>query len=157
IPWETSYNVNAADPILHGDKVFVSSGYDRGCAAFRVNSSKPAVLWENKNMRNHFNSCVLLNGCVYGIDGNASASDAALKCIDLADGKVKWTFPGVGTGGVTIADGKLIVISARGELMVGEASPSGFKPVSRAQVLGGKCWITPVLANGRIFCRNAAG
>src|SRR6185295_6490274 len=50
IPWETSYNVNAADPILHGDKVFVSSGYDRGCAAFRVNSSKPAVLWENTSM-----------------------------------------------------------------------------------------------------------
>ena len=46
--------------------------------AFRVNSSKPAALWENTSMRNHFNSCVSLNGFVYGIDGNASASDASL-------------------------------------------------------------------------------
>ena len=26
-----------------------------------------------------------------------------------------------------------------------------------AQVLGGKCWTVPVLANGRIYCRNAQG
>jgi hypothetical protein len=24
-------------------------------------------------------------------------------------------------------------------------------------VLGGKCWTVPVLANGRILCRNAEG
>jgi hypothetical protein len=23
--------------------------------------------------------------------------------------------------------------------------------------MGGKCWIAPVLANGRTYCRNAAG
>ena len=30
-------------------------------------------------------------------------------------------------------------------------------PLARAQVLGGKCWTTPVLAHGRIYCRNAKG
>ena len=29
--------------------------------------------------------------------------------------------------------------------------------VKRAQVLGGKCWTTPVLANGKIYCRNVKG
>jgi outer membrane protein assembly factor BamB len=42
-------------------------------------------------------------------------------------------------------------------LMVLEPTPSGFKPISQAQVLGGKCWTTPVLSNGRIYCRNAKG
>ena len=27
----------------------------------------------------------------------------------------------------------------------------------RAQVLGGKCWTAPVLANGLIYCRNSRG
>jgi len=41
--------------------------------------------------------------------------------------------------------------------MVADATPAAFKPISRAQVLGGRCWTTPVLANGRIYCRNAVG
>jgi hypothetical protein len=55
------------------------------------------------------------------------------------------------------ADHKLIVISDKGELVVAQASPQGFNPISRAQVLGGKCWTVPTLANGRIYCRNAKG
>jgi hypothetical protein len=48
-------------------------------------------------------------------------------------------------------------MTERGELQVGLASPEGFKPTARAQVLGGKCWTVPVLANGRIYARNARG
>ncbi|HKX62811.1 MAG TPA: hypothetical protein VJS65_13220, partial [Verrucomicrobiae bacterium] len=51
----------------------------------------------------------------------------------------------------------LIVLNEAGELMVANASPDEFRPLARAQVLGGKCWTTPVLSNGRIYCRNAAG
>jgi len=58
---------------------------------------------------------------------------------------------------VLIAGGKIIGLSERGELMVADATPAGFKPISRAQVLGGKCWTLPVLANGRIYCRNTRG
>ena len=29
--------------------------------------------------------------------------------------------------------------------------------LSRAQVLKSKCWTVPVLANGRIYCRNSTG
>ncbi|GAF72043.1 unnamed protein product, partial [marine sediment metagenome] len=39
-------------------------------------------------------------------------------------------------------------------LLVAEASPKGFKPISRTQALTGRCWTMPVLAGGRIYCRN---
>jgi len=55
------------------------------------------------------------------------------------------------------ADGKLIILSDRGELVIAEANSQAFKTLARAQVLGGKCWTVPVLANGRIYCRNAQG
>ena len=58
---------------------------------------------------------------------------------------------------VTVADGKLIVLSEKGELLVAPATPDGFNPTARAQVLGGKCWTVPVLANGHIYARNAVG
>ena len=56
-----------------------------------------------------------------------------------------------------IAGGKLVVLSSTGELVIAEASPAGFKPLSRARVLGGRCWVNPVLANGRIYCKNNKG
>ena len=31
-PWKTDYGVNAADPIISGNTVFISSGYGTGCA-----------------------------------------------------------------------------------------------------------------------------
>jgi outer membrane protein assembly factor BamB len=54
-------------------------------------------------------------------------------------------------------NGKLIVLTEKGELLVAEASPKEFKLISRAQVIGGKCWTTPTLSNGRIYCRNSVG
>ena len=69
----------------------------------------------------------------------------------------KWSEPSVGSGALMAADGKLIVLGDRGELMVAPADPEGFKPTARAQVLGGKCWTVPVLANGLIWCRNSRG
>ena len=150
-PWKTEYDVNAADPILAGSKVFISSGYNHGGGVFDVSTQPANKLWENKNMRNHFNSCVLWQGHLYGVDDNQ------LRCLDFNAGDVKWTEKSVGKGSLILADGKLIVLSEKGELMVADASPTAFKPLARAQVLGGKCWSTPVLANGKIYCRNAAG
>lgn len=150
-PWKTQYDVNAADPIIAGNKVFVSSGYNHGSGVFDVASKPPKAVWENKNMRNHFNSCVLWQGHLYGVD------ESELRCLVFDTGEVKWSEKSVGKGSLMIADGKLVVLSEKGELMVAEATPAAFKPISRAQVLGGKCWTTPVLANGKIYCRNAAG
>ena len=150
-PWKTQYDVNAADPILSGSQVFISSGYNHGGGVFDVGSKPPKQVWENKNMRNQFNSCVVWKSHIYGVDDNQ------LRCLVFATGEVKWTEKASGKGSLMMADGKLIVLSEKGELMVAEPSPAGFKPMARAQVLGGKCWTTPVLANGKIYCRNAAG
>lgn len=150
-PWKTQYDVNAADPILFGSKVFISSGYNHGGGVFDVSSNPPKELWNNKNMRNHMNSCVIWQGHIYGVDENQ------LRCLNAATGEVKWTDKFSGKGSLTLADGKLIVLSDKGELAVADASPEGFKPISRTQALGGKCWTVPVLANGKIYCRNAAG
>ena len=48
-------------------------------------------------------------------------------------------------------------LSERGELFVAPATPDAFKPIAQAQVIGGKNWTVPVLANRRIHCRNARG
>ena len=70
---------------------------------------------------------------------------------------MKWTDKASGNGTLIIADGKLLVLSEKGELIIAEASTIAFKPESRAQILGGKCWTAPALANGKLYARNAKG
>jgi outer membrane protein assembly factor BamB len=150
-PWKTSYDINVADPIISGDQFFISSGYGTGAGLIKLSGGKPTAVWQNKNMRNHFNGSVLLGGNIYGFD------ESVLKCLDWQSGAVKWSEKSLGKGSLMAADGKLIVLGEKGMLVVADASPAGFKPNSRAQVLGGKCWTTPVLSNGKIYCRNAKG
>ncbi|MDQ6630683.1 MAG: PQQ-like beta-propeller repeat protein [Verrucomicrobiota bacterium] len=148
-PWKTMYDVNAATPIIEGDKVFISSGYNTGCALIQFSATPPKVLWQNKNMRNHVNSSVLWKGHLYGFD------EKDLQCLDFSTGASKWSEKGFGKGSLMIADGKLIIYSDTGKLAVAEASPSGYREIASAQILGGKnTWIVPVLANGKIYCRS---
>lgn len=152
-PWVTSYDVNAADPIVTGNQVFISSGYKRGCTLIEFKGNQAKALWENKNMRNHFANCVLVGDYIYGFDDNAGGG--SLKCIELKTGETKWSQEGLTTGGLMVADGKLVALADKGKLVIAEASPAGFKQLASARILDNKkCWTMPVLANGRIYARN---
>ena len=153
--WETGFDVNAADPIVVKDRMFISSGYDRGCTLLEFTAASVKAAWENKSMRSHFNSCVVLNGFLYGIDGNNGKGD--LVCLDFATGQERWRSK-IGFGSVTAADGKLIVLNEAGDLFVAQAVPEGYKELASAKgVLPRTCWTVPVLANGRLYCRNEKG
>ena len=154
--WNTSYGVNAADPILSGTKLFISSGYNKGCAVLDLASAEPSEVWRSRVMKNQFNSCVLIDGHLYGSDGDYDKPNT-FKCIDFATGTEKWSAADVGFCSLMAADGKLIVLSAKGELIIAKADPAKFEPISRTSILTGRCWAVPVLANGRIYARNAAG
>jgi len=154
-PWKTQYDINAADPIVFGDKIFVSSGYRTGGALLKLDG-EPSVLWKSQDMHNQLNTCVLIDGYLYGPSGQ-SGYTGDLRCVDANTGEVKWKETSAGLGALMAADGKLIVLGEKGELIVAQATPDRFNALARAQVLGGKCWTTPVLSNGRIYCRNAQG
>ena len=148
--WRTSYDVNAATPVIFEDKIFVSSGYGTGCALLQMSATGIKPVWTSKNMRNQMNACVLWQGHLYGFD------EGQLRCMDLITGAVKWSTPAYGKGSLMIADGRLILYGERGRLGLAEASPAGFRELAAAQVLGGNStWAAPVLSNGRIYCRSA--
>lgn len=155
-PWITSYDVNASEPIFTGDTVFVSTGYKSGCALLKIGSETLTEVWRNKEMSNQCNSCVLWNGHAYGFDGNVGGK-GILKCLELATGETKWSKKDLGTGSVMLAEGKLIVLGEAGLLTIAKVTPDDYVELCRAQVLNGRCWTVPVLWQGRIYARDAAG
>lgn len=151
--WKTQYDVNASTPILVSkDQVFISSGYNHGCAVLEISTKKsPSVVWESKVMKTQMAGCVLYEDHLYGFDGKI------LKCIGV-DGDEKWSQRGLGQGAHCLAGGHLIVLSDSGTMMIAEANPEGFDPIGEWEVLdGGQCWTPPVLVNGLIYCRNSKG
>lgn len=159
--WLTRYGVNAADPIVRGDQVLISSGYGKGAALLQMPppdaaDGDPRVVWQNKDLRTQLAGGVLIDGHVYAIDGDTVDEAASLRCVEFDTGKVRWS-ESLGFSSLTAADGKLIVLTDDGELIIAPASPDGFKPTARTKVIDGPTWTVPVLANARIYCRNAAG
>ena len=156
--WETDYATSACTPIIHEGAIFISTGYNRGCALYDLKNGKLAQRYESKTMRNHMAACILWQGNLYGFDGNShNPSSVFLKCLDFGTGEEKWKHRGLGCGTLMMAGGKLIVLSDEGEMVVASASADGFEPIAKAQVIEGRCWTVPVLSRGRIYCRNSAG
>jgi len=150
-PWKTQYDVNAMTPVVFGERLFLSSGYDKGCALVDLGGAAPEIVWESKVMRNQMSGAVPWGDHLYGFD------DKVLKCIDLG-GKELWRERGLGQGALSIADGKLLVVSEDGELIVAAAEPAGYREFSRRKAVdGGVCWTVPVLASGIVYVRNHAG
>ena len=156
--WKTRFSTNATTPIVVGNKVFISTGYGRGCGLYIFDGKRLKEVYSNKAISNHMANCVVIDEHLYGISGNThGAEKKELICMELETGNVKWKEGSFGCGTVTAAAGKLIVFSERGELAVGAASPKKFESLAREQVNRGRCWTVPVLSNGIIYTRNASG
>ena len=151
-PWKTRYDCNIATPIFSKGLLFTSSGYGTGCALFQLTRRGEGIsarqIYQNRNMRNHFSTCVLHDGHLYGFD------EAFLSCLELRTGERKWTKRGFGKGSITMADGHLFILSDKGKLCLARPSPQDYQEINSFQALAGKCWTVPVIANGRLYVRN---
>lgn len=154
--WLTSFNCNAADPVLRDDQMFLSSGYNRGGALYKFVDGRPEAVWKSKEMQNQLHTSILFQDHLYGIDGDMDAG-ARVKCIAWETGEVVWSVDDLTPGGLSIADGKLILITESGRLVIAPATPDGWQPIAETQVLDAKCRTVPVLSGGRIYIRSVQG
>jgi outer membrane protein assembly factor BamB len=152
-PWGTDHGINVSQPIIvDKNHFFVSSGYGKGAALVEITGSGSSLsartVWENINMKNKFNSSVLYQGYVYGLD------EGILTCVDVNTGERKWKGGRYGYGQVLLASGHLIVISDTGELVLLKATPAQHSEIARFQAIEGKTWNVPAIAGGRLMVRN---
>jgi outer membrane protein assembly factor BamB len=152
--WDTDNGINVSQPIVvDRNRFFISSGYGKGAALVEVkgsgNSFTASTIWENKNMKNKFNSSVLHNGYIYGLD------EGILVCLDVNTGERKWKDGRYGYGQVILAGDHLIVTSHEGEVALVKASPDKYTEVARFSALEGQTWNYPAIAEGKLFVRNS--
>ncbi|WP_417850993.1 PQQ-binding-like beta-propeller repeat protein [Thalassoglobus sp.] len=157
-PWESPFRTNSTTPIVQGNLIYISAGYNVGCALYRWTGSDLEQVYKNRGMRNHFNNSILLDGNLYGFDGNSNLGRVVqLTCMNMKTGEIAWKQRGMGCGSLMIVDGKLLALSEDGDLILAKATPESFQEIARVPFLSGRCWTVPIFLNGRIYGRNASG
>ena len=152
---------SAISPVVSGDIVYCSAGYDIGGGACKIikngDDFTAEELWfipGNKRVANHWSTPVCRDGHLYGMFCFKKFGTGPLKCVELATGTVKWEQPGFGQGNVILVGDRLLALADDGQLVVVEATPAAYKEIARTKAVAGKCWSTPAFSDGRIYVRS---
>ncbi|MFO0969899.1 MAG: PQQ-binding-like beta-propeller repeat protein [Gemmataceae bacterium] len=142
--WKTDYDANITTPIVFDDYVFISSGYNAGCALLRIEKKDDGfhvnVVYKHTRFSNRFSTSVFHRGYIYGF------KDALLLCLDVRDskGKAKWDERGFDYGTLLAVEDHLIIYGENGLLGVAAATPTGYLEKGRMRIFDRPlCWSAP--------------
>jgi outer membrane protein assembly factor BamB len=151
-------SVTAATPLVIDDLTFISGSYGNGATLLRIKNGKPEKVWASQDvLSNHYATSIHHNGFLYGINGRTDPGfepGPSLRCVELKTGKVRWQKDDFGAATLTLAGDQLLLLTERGELIRAKASPEGFQPIARAEVLPNHIRSYPALANGLLYARS---
>jgi outer membrane protein assembly factor BamB len=161
-------SVNAINPIVIDDTVFISAAYYKiGSALLRILPGNKSVdpIWAGTNLEIHWSTPIYDNGYLYAFSGR-NEPDAHFRCVEYKTGNIKWDRDerwrhGVepatyGRGSAVLAEGKLIVLGETGLLGIFRANREKAEELARFQMpqLQYPCWPAPVLSDKRLYIRS---
>jgi outer membrane protein assembly factor BamB len=166
-PWRARKleSVNASNPAIAGDLVFITESYGPGGALLRVGADGYTLVRSDppreRSLAAHWMTPVAEAGVLYGCHGESSG-EAELRAVDVESGRVRWSQGGLGRTTLLHVDGHLIVLAEDGRLLVVRATPESYQPVSdvvlrdeRGPLLRAPAWTPPALADGLLYVRGA--
>jgi outer membrane protein assembly factor BamB len=150
---------NIPTPVAHDNLVYTGTGRGGGGLA-KINSGgngfEAEELYFSTKLPTAIGGAVLVDGHLYG------TSSGGVMCVDFATGDVKWQERSVGAGSLCYADGRLYVHGESGEVALVEATPEAYRELGKftppdqpERARGAKAWAYPVVANGRLYLRDA--
>jgi outer membrane protein assembly factor BamB len=165
-PWRSGIleSVNASNPVIVGDLVFISECYSIGGSLLRVTADGYKVVWSDgrkrdQSMATHWMTPIHVDGFLYGSSGRHPSAD--LRCIELATGKVRWSEPRLTRCSLLYVDGHFICLGEDGVLRLIKVNPQKYEELARVMLMGHgerlleqPAWAAPVLSNGLLYVRG---
>src|SRR5262245_26718432 len=144
-------------PIVEGDYVFASSGYNTGSALVKLKRSRTGIDAEEvyflpgNKMQNHHGGMIFRDGFVYCGEGHGEGFPL---CINSQTGQDAWRpgrGPGSGSAAVAYADGELYFRYQDGTMALIEATPKAYNLKGKFKIAShnGESWPHPVIAGGK--------
>lgn len=178
-PWRGNRyeSVNAASPVVLGNRVFIAECYGAGGAMLEAQADGSArTVWTNPKFGMHFMSAIPKGAHLYGVDGHGP-QDAEMVCVELATGKEVWrTQPlwqekietkngprdlnaGSFRSSLLMVDGRTLCLGEFGHLLWLDLSPEGYRELARTWLFAAtESWTPPVVSQGLLYvCQNTKG
>ncbi|HZV05439.1 MAG TPA: PQQ-binding-like beta-propeller repeat protein [Gemmataceae bacterium] len=174
-PWRAPIleSVNAGNPVVVGNRVFISETYGPGSALLEVKPGDCKEIWTDKDkgireksMRCHWNTPIHVGGYVYGCSGRHT-EEAELRCVELATRKVMWRKRGLTRTSLLLVDNHFICLGEDGILRLLKANPDKYEELSSVELrepradgnpgeplLAEPCWAAPILSHGLLYVRG---
>lgn len=154
---KTGPTVNAATPVVAGDKLFVTASYQIGAELRRLTAGGAEQVWANDDsLSSQYNTAVESRGYLYGIHGREDSSPASLRCVELATGKVKWSEDGFGVAHAILAGDKILLLGVGGKLTLIAANPSKYEELGTHNLGRGTTRALPALSGGKLYVRTSS-
>lgn len=171
----TQMVIGIATPVFYEDKLFMTNFFD-GTLLIKLGQDKPTAkkIWLRKGesekntdaIQSIISTPYIKDDYVYGVD-----SYGELRCLDLKTGDRIWesleAVPRARWATIHFIEHEnhVWMFNEKGELIIADLSPKGYKEISRTKIIdptrdqlpsrrGGVCWSHPAFANKHIYARN---
>lgn len=162
-------SVNAINPVVIDNKVFVSSCYYRqGSLLLDINNQiqPEKEVWRSLNLEIHFTTPIVHDGFIYAFSGR-NPPDASFRCVKWIDGEIMWEenhalrsrldySSKLGRGSAIMAENHLYVLGETGILALYKVNSEKPEKVAGFKVDGMDypSWTAPILSNRRLYLRS---
>jgi len=148
--------VNGASPMVLDGHLLVSAHYGVGAVFTKIGANSATEKWNSDELiSSHYMTPLAQEGLIYGIHGQERVEESELRCLDPRSQKVLWSKPNFGYGTMLAADGKMLMQTTDGELILWQPDARRYQELARARVFRSTTRALPALSNGRLLVRDS--
>jgi len=175
--WQQSYSQgydeHAASPLYDEPYLRTMQAFRAGSDLYMLEATPSAAggdagpacrikrVRQDAQMANDVASSVLVDGLVYGFDLHDTQTTrgrparGTFRCMDFLTGQIRWSSDRPGQASMVVADGKLIMLNDRGQVLLVRVDPDHYQELACADIFPGEtCWTAPALDGGRLYLRS---
>lgn len=147
-------SVTAATPLVQGNQLFLTAEYGIGAAMLDLSKSGAPAIWENdESLSCHYNTPIFHQGFLYGTRGREDFRQGDLRCVDAADGKVKWEENGMGVAHAIRIGEQILLVGVDGKVRLINANSMKYDELARGSLGDGRMRAAPAYSDGLLFVR----
>lgn len=155
------FDANIPTPVAADGYVYVASaGTGGGAVELKkagTGAFEPEEAYFSAKLPTAIGGAVKIGDFLYGTTAQA------MLCLEFATGKVRWQERGLGAASLCYADDHFYLHGENGDVALVQASPDAYREKGRftppnqpeQRTSMGKAWAYPVVANGRLYIRDA--
>ncbi len=172
-PWrsETFESVNAASPVVFGNRILISECYSIGSIVLELKEGAFREVWrdspskKDQFFRAHWGTPVRVGNWLFGSSGR-NEPDSDFRCIDFDSGTVRWTKRNRERATCLLVDDHIIALGEYGQLRLLSPIASSYEqlaeidlekqrePMTNRPLLEHPCWSPPALSRGLLMLRG---